>query len=92
MQYLIEFCSRLETVSDVIFGTFVCGAGYPRDIRVKVRDPHLNCSREMSRKAVRRSSHKAKMALRWRVAYKSLQYFKFELDHHKFFWFQVLLN
>ena len=49
-QYLIAFCSRLETASDVISGRFVGSIICDED--VKFHDPHLNHSREIPPEAV----------------------------------------
>ena len=50
VQYLTAFCSRLETVNDVISGTFVRPVVH--DKRVKSRAPRLNHSREIQTEAV----------------------------------------
>ena len=50
MQYLIAFCSRPETASDVIPGAFV-GLAIP-DKAVRCLDRRLNRSREIPREAV----------------------------------------
>ena len=50
MQYLIAFCSQLETASHAISGKFV-GPNVP-DKRIKFSDPRLNCSREIIPKTV----------------------------------------
>ena len=48
--YLIAFCSRLETACNVISGRFV--GHNDADKALKVRDPRLNRSREISPEAV----------------------------------------
>ena len=50
VRYLIAFLSRLETVSDIIFGRFVRPA-IP-DMSVKFRDPRLNRSPEIRPEAI----------------------------------------
>ena len=50
VQYLVGFCSRLETISDVISGSLV--RPMVADIRVKLHDSNLNRSREILPEAV----------------------------------------
>ena len=52
VQYLIAFCSRPESVSDVISGRFV--GPIADDKLIKFRGPRLNRSREIPPKAVGR--------------------------------------
>ena len=52
LYYLIAFCSRRETASDVTSGRFV--RPIVHDKPVKFRDPHLNRAREIPPEAVGR--------------------------------------
>ena len=48
--YLVTFCSRPKSESDVISSTFV--RLIVRDKHVKLRDPSLNCSLEIQLEAI----------------------------------------